>query len=159
MNEPVLIIPKIEAGIVIDHIPVGYGLRLLAILHSYPEMSAVITTVGLNCSSRKLGRKDLIKLQVGDLPPRVREHLALICSGVTIKRIGNYDVREKITARVPDEIVGLARCRNPGCITNSEGDVATRFRRVGPDGGRFRCAYCERVFDLGELPVIVRVPG
>lgn len=159
MNEPVLIIPKIEAGIVIDHIPVGYGLRILAIIHSYPEMSAVITTVGLSCSSRKLGRKDLIKLQVQDLPPRLREHLALICPGITIKRIGHYDVLEKITALVPSEIVGLARCRNPGCVTNSEGDVVTRFRRVEPAERRFRCAYCERVFELEELPVIVRVPA
>ena len=159
MNEPVLFIPKIEAGIVIDHIPVGYGLKILAIIHSYPEMSAVITTVGLNYSSRKLGRKDLIKLQVQELPPKLREHLALICSGVTFKRIEDYRVQEKITAVVPSEIVGLARCRNPSCVTNSEGDVVTRFRRVEPAARRFRCAFCERVFELEELPVIVRVPG
>ncbi len=159
MNEPVLFIPKIEAGIVIDHIPVGYGLKILAIIRSYPEMSEVITTVGLNCSSRKLGRKDLIKLQLQDLPPRLQEHLALVCSGVTLKRIQGYGVQERITTTVPLEIVGLARCRNPNCITNSEGDVVTRFRRETPAGRRFRCAFCERVFELEELPVLVRVPG
>ncbi len=159
MNEQVLIVPKIESGIVIDHIPVGYGLKILAVLRSYPELSEVITTVGLHCSSQKLGRKDLIKLQVQKLPPRLQEHLALVCSGVTIKRIQDYRVQEKIRTQVPAEIVGLARCRNPNCITNCEADVVTRFRREEPAGRRFRCAFCGRVFELDELPVPVRVPG
>jgi aspartate carbamoyltransferase regulatory subunit len=159
MIEPVLHIPKIEAGIVIDHIPVGYGLRILTVIRSYPEMEEVITTVGLNCASAKLGHKDLIKLQVQDLPPRLQEHLALVCSGMTIKRIQGYAVQEKITTVVPAEIVGLARCRNPNCITNHEGDVVTRFRREEPPCRRFRCAFCERVFELEELPVLVGAPG
>ena len=158
MNEPVLLIPKIEAGVVIDHIPVGYGLKILAIIHSYPEMSTVLTTVGLNYTSRKLGRKDLVKLQVHDLPPQLQERLGLICPGVTIKLIQNYQVIRRTTAQVPPEIVALARCRNPNCVTNHESDVVTRFRRMESSTRRFRCAFCERVFDIEELRVIVQVP-
>jgi len=155
MTEKHLLIPKIESGIVIDHIPAGMGLKILEIIHSYPEMSAVITSVGLNYSSTKLGKKDVIKLQTQDLPPRLMQHLAMACSGVSVKRIERYDVVEKLVIAVPDTVVGTARCRNPGCITNHERDVTTRFLCVDARTKRFKCSFCERIFPLEELEVIV----
>jgi aspartate carbamoyltransferase regulatory subunit len=155
MTEKHLLIPKIEAGIVIDHIPAGLGLKVLGILHSYPEMSNVITTVGLNYSSSKLGKKDMLKLQTQALPPRIMQHLAIACSGISVKRVQDYRVVEKLVITVPETVVGTARCRNPSCITNHERDVTTRFRCVDAPKKRYQCAFCEGIFALDELAVIV----
>jgi aspartate carbamoyltransferase regulatory subunit len=151
-------IPKIEHGIVIDHIPAGWGLKLLEIIHGYPEMTSVVATVGLNYVSRKLGKKDMIKLAIEELPPSLLEHVSLIRAGVTIKRIKNYEVEKKFVVQFPEQLVDQARCRNPNCITNHERDVATRFRRVDPKGERFQCAFCERIFPIGELEVRIPEP-
>ena len=150
-----LLIPKIEAGIVIDHIPVGSGLKVLEIVHSYPEMSSVVTSVGLNYSSSKLGQKDILKLQTQALPPRLMQHLAIACSGISIKRVENFRVVEKLVIQVPETVVGTARCRNPSCITNYERDVSTRFHCIDAAAKRYKCSYCEGVFPLDELVVIV----
>jgi aspartate carbamoyltransferase regulatory subunit len=155
MNDTTLLIPKIQSGIVIDHIAAGLGLKVLEILRSYPEMSEVVTSVGLSYSSRKLGTKDMIKLQTQDLPAHIMQHLAMACSGVSVKRIKDYRVVEKIVVTVPDTIVGITRCRNPNCITNHERDVATRFSCIDRAAKRYKCSYCERIFPLAELEVIV----
>ena len=158
MTEKVLLIPKIESGIVIDHIPAGLGLTVLEIIHSYPEMKSVVTSVGLNYSSGKIGKKDMIKLQTLNLPPRLMQHLAMACSGVSVKRIKSYRVAEKLVITVPDTVIGTARCRNPGCITNHERDVVTRFHCIDAAAKRFKCSFCEGIFPLAELEVIVPTP-
>jgi aspartate carbamoyltransferase regulatory subunit len=149
-----LMIPKIEHGLVIDHIPAGRGLQILEIIHRYPELRAVVGTVGLNYSSGKIGRKDMIKLQTEELPARVLQHIALVAPGVTIKRVKNYAVEQKVVATLPEVMTGLARCRNPGCVTNHERDVVPRFRCVDAESARYRCAFCDRVFELRELELI-----
>jgi aspartate carbamoyltransferase regulatory subunit len=155
MTEKHLLIPKIESGIVIDHIPAGLGLKVLEILHSYPEMSAVVTSVGLNYSSSKIGKKDMLKMQTQALPPRIMQHLAIATAGISIKRVENFRVVEKLVITVPETVVGSARCRNPSCITNHERDVVTRFRCTDAPKKRYQCAFCEGIFALDELAVIV----
>jgi aspartate carbamoyltransferase regulatory subunit len=151
-------IPKIEHGIVIDHIPTGWGLKLLEIIHSYPEMTSVVATVGLNYTSKKLGKKDMIKLAVEDLPASILQHVSMIRAGVTVKRIKNYEVEKRFVVELPETLVNQARCRNPNCITSHERDVPTRFQRVDPKGERYRCAHCERIFPVGELEVWIPTP-
>lgn len=153
-EEKHLLIPKIEKGIVIDHVPAGYGLKILAIIHSYPEMTSAVATVGLNLPSSKLGRKDMIKLQLDEFPAAALHHISMVCSGVTVKRIKNFQVEKKIVVGLPDLMVGQARCRNPGCITNTERDAVTRFRCVDAAKKRFKCAFCERIFALQELEIV-----
>ena len=81
-QEKHLLIPKIEQGIVIDHVPAGFGLKILEIIHLYPEMTSVVASVGLNYSSSKMGRKDMIKLQTEELPEPILQHISMACSGV-----------------------------------------------------------------------------
>ena len=59
-NQEVLLIPKIELGIVIDHIPAGEGIKILEIISRYKEMKTVPVTLGLNYKSQKLGRKSAL---------------------------------------------------------------------------------------------------
>ncbi|HEY3446455.1 MAG TPA: aspartate carbamoyltransferase regulatory subunit [Myxococcales bacterium] len=153
-GEKHLLIPKIEDGIVIDHIPSGFGLRILEVIHRYAEMTSTVGTVGLNYTSSKLGKKDMIKLSAEELPAPVLQHISMVCPGVTIKRIKNYQVDKKFTISLPDVMIGLARCRNPSCVTHHERDVVTRFRCVDAASQRYKCAFCERIFALKELEII-----
>jgi aspartate carbamoyltransferase regulatory subunit len=147
----ILLIPKIERGIVIDHIPAGLGIRVMALIGRWPELEDAVVTLGLNYKSTRMGRKDMIKLQAGPLPPRLLQMLALVCAGVTIKRIDRFEVVEKVVVQVPELFDNLARCINPNCITNAEPHVATRFRRIESGSRYFKCAHCERVCSLDEL--------
>jgi aspartate carbamoyltransferase regulatory subunit len=151
--EKVLVIPKIENGIVIDHIPAGQGRRILEIICADPKMKQVVITVGLNFKSTKHKKKDLIKLQTHELSERILQHISLISPGASIKRITNYEVDKKYVLEGPKSFANLAVCGNPNCVTNNEG-VATRFVRAGENGTRYKCVYCERVFDLSELEFV-----
>lgn len=153
-----LLIPKIENGIVIDHIPVGRGVAVLEILQAHDEMQGVTTAVGLNLSSNKLGRKDMIKLWQGDLSDHLVQHISLVAPGATIKRVRDFAVDKKYVVSLPAALDHLVRCLNPNCMTNVESGVRTRFVRVDEARRLYRCAYCERVFGLQRLEPILPVP-
>lgn len=150
MNERHLLIPKIENGIVIDHIPVGFGVKLLDILYSHPHTNQGVISVGLNYSSTRMGSKDIIKLRADDLPARLLQHFSLICPGISIKRIRNFVVDKKFVLEPATELEGVV-CRNPNCITNNAKHVRTQFTRVHQDARDFRCRYCEKVFAVTQL--------
>jgi aspartate carbamoyltransferase regulatory subunit len=147
----ILLIPKIERGFVIDHIPAGFGVPVMALIGRRPELNEAVVTLGLNYNSTRMGRKDMIKLQADTLPPRLMQMLALVSPGITIKRIANFEVVEKVVIQVPELFDNLARCINPNCITNVEPHVPTRFKRIESGSRHFKCAHCERVCSLDEL--------
>ena len=147
----ILLIPKIERGFVIDHIPAGLGVPAMALIGRRPELEDAVVTLGLNYRSTRMGRKDMIKLQAESLPPRLLQMLALVSPGITIKRIANFEVVEKVVIQVPELFENLARCINPNCITNAEPHVGTRFKRLESGSRHFKCAHCERVCTVEEL--------
>ncbi|MBM4355750.1 MAG: aspartate carbamoyltransferase regulatory subunit [Deltaproteobacteria bacterium] len=153
-SNPVLHIPKIEEGFVFDHIPAGLGPRVLELLRSYPELAEAVVTVGLNYRSGKLGSKDMLKIEVTDLPESLIRLISLVGPGITIKKISGFEVVRKLGLELPDAIDNLARCRNPNCVTNTERHVAARFERSGK-AASYRCLFCERVFDLKELELLL----
>jgi len=150
-DKNVMLIPKIESGIVIDHIPAGLGVRLLDIISHYTEMSDTIISLGLNYRSQRLGRKDLIKLQVDYLDPEIIQHISIVAPGVTVKVIKEFAVQNKVVVQPPREIRNLLHCKNPKCISTSEPSVETHFIIVEPATNKVKCVYCERIFDLNEL--------
>lgn len=154
-SERHLLIPKIESGIVIDHVPAGLGPGILELLRSYAGLNDAQITLGLNYESNKLGRKDMLKIIAPELPSKVLAHLSMVAPGVTIKRIDNYSVQGKYSLQPPDHIEGLARCINPNCISNHEQQASASFSRLGETSHKFRCAYCERVFELDELDIVL----
>ena len=156
MNEKnILMIPKIELGIVIDHIPAGKGVKILEIISHYEEMKDVALTLGLNYSSKKLGRKDLIKLQLEFLAPEIIQQISILAPGVTVKAIKNFKVHSKVVVQAPKEIHNLLICKNPKCVTNEEKHVETFFSAVDEQVKKVKCNYCERIFDLYELSCVV----
>lgn len=151
MNEKVLLIPKIENGIVIDHIPAGLGAPILRAIVAHSAAKGAVVTLGLNYKSNKLGSKDLIKLGIDDLPASVLDQIALIAPGVTVKRIKNFDVDKKYVIQTPEVLLNQVRCRNPNCITNHESSIRTEFRAINSQHVQYKCSHCERIFALPEL--------
>jgi aspartate carbamoyltransferase regulatory subunit len=148
------LIPKIEEGIVIDHVPAGRGIHILSAIRSYPGMDKVLMSIGLNYASTKLGKKDILKLSATDLPEEVLEHISLLAPGVSIKRIHNYQVDKKFVIEFPQVINNKLRCRNPNCVTNFEKRVATFFSCIDARARQVKCRHCERIFSLDELELL-----
>ncbi|MFH1469944.1 MAG: aspartate carbamoyltransferase regulatory subunit, partial [Pseudomonadota bacterium] len=148
-----LYIPKIEEGVVIDHIPAGLGPKVAEIICGAPGLQDAMVSLGLNYGSTRIGRKDMVKLHERHLPEGVLDQISLVAPGVTIKRVEGFAVVERVVLDPPRLIVGLARCRNPNCVTNTEAGVITRFVAVDPEARTYRCAFCERAFKLRDLPV------
>lgn len=153
-KDPVLMIPKIELGIVIDHIPAGQGIKVLKILSKAEDLKDIALSLGINYSSEKLGRKDLIKIQTEYLSPELIQQISIIVPGATVKAIKHFNVHSKVVVQAPDEIHNLLQCKNPNCITNAERHVETFFKMVDHEKQVVRCVYCEREFGLRELKAL-----
>lgn len=143
-----LVVEKIENGTVIDHIPAGAGLKVLEIL----KIGGTNYKVALlmNVPSRRLGKKDIVKIAEKQLDEREVNKIALVAQSATLNIIRNGEVVEKSEVRIPKSLVGVSRCPNPKCITNGE-KMETRFSQEDKD--RFRCGYCEMLFEAKELVV------
>lgn len=153
-HEQVLMIPKIELGIVIDHIPAGQGIKILKILSKAEEMKDIALSLGINYRSDKLDRKDLIKIQTEYLSPEIIQQISILVPGVTVKAIKEFKVHSKVVVQAPKEIRNLLECKNPNCITNTERHIDTFFTAVDENGKKVCCEYCEREFELKELKAL-----
>lgn len=139
----------IKDGTVIDHIPNGKGNEIiyrLGLLHHDK-----IVTLGVNFESKKIGRKDIVKIENKELTPTEINQVALLAPRATINIIRNYKRAKKVRIKTPRIIKKLIDCANPNCITNNE-PVETRFVKVNKElPTKYKCNYCERVFLAGEL--------
>jgi aspartate carbamoyltransferase regulatory subunit len=132
----------IEEGTVIDHIPSPLALKVLQILNLSKDG---IMSIGLNFPSKKLGQKDLIKIENMYLKEEETNKIALIAPTATINIIKHHKLAEKRKIKLPDVIIDIMKCPNPICITNHE-TMHTQFTisENSPISGR--CYYCEREF-------------
>ena len=132
----------IEEGTVIDHIPSPLALKVLQIL-GLPNEG--IMSIGLNFPSKKLGQKDLIKIENMYLKEEETNKIALIAPTATINIIKNHKLIEKRKITLPDIVIDIMRCPNPMCITNHE-VIQTQFTISEKSPLPARCYYCEREF-------------
>jgi len=135
-------IQPIKDGTVIDHITAGNAVKVLHIL-GIPKTSSSIVSVAMNVKSR-LGKKDIVKVENRELDTNEVDKIALIAPKATINIIREYEVAEKHRVKLPDEIIGIARCSNPTCVSNSSEPVKSRFKVISKDPTRIKCYYCER---------------
>ena len=135
-------IHPIKNGTVIDHITAGNALKVLHILN-IPQSHYSIVSVAMNVKSR-LGKKDIVKVENRELDPNEVDKIALIAPKATINIIRDYEVTEKHRVKLPDEIIGIARCSNPTCISNSNEPVKSRFIITSKDPPTIKCYFCER---------------
>ena len=152
MNAPrELIVRRIRDGTVIDHIPAGRALVVLRLLGITGREGYRVALV-MNVESRKLGRKDIVKVEGLTLKPEITDVIALVAPTATINIIRDYVVVEKRKVKVPEEVRGVLKCVNPTCITRKKGEPITpRFRKVSENPLVLQCVYCGSLITEDEI--------
>ena len=98
---------------------------------------AIIT----NAKSEKSGRKDIIKVdKVIDID---LDKLGFIDPNVTVNIVKDNKIVEKKKLSLPEEIVNVAKCKNPRCITSIEKELDQIFVLTDKEKNVYRCKYCE----------------
>ncbi len=142
-------IDAIANGIVIDHITAGRGMRIYHLL----QLDALDCSVAIikNVVSRKMGRKDMIKIDAAiDVNTEI---LGYVDPGVTVDIIRGGELVEKKRIEPPARLTNVIFCKNPRCITSTEQELPHVFRLADPENKIYRCVYCEtRADDRGAAP-------
>lgn len=132
-------VESIKKGIVIDHITAGLGYEIYTELglDKIPYTTALIC----NVPSRKLGKKDLIKIEnVIDLN---LDMLGLLDPNASLCIIEGERVVEKIKLTLPEKVSGILHCKNPRCISTIETIEDITFYLVEKEKREYRCEYCD----------------
>jgi aspartate carbamoyltransferase regulatory subunit len=146
VEKETLKVSKLRNGTVIDHIPAKRGLRVLAILGLLENIPESAILIGLNLKSKKLGKKDIIKIEDKALDLDEINKISILAPNATISLIENFEITRKIKSSLTDVIVGILICSNPRCITKSE-NIKTVFYVENKEPIRVRCKYCERIMN------------
>ena len=134
-----MIVHSIEKGIVIDHITAGFGLSVIDRLQIDKSKNTIACI--MNASSKKYGRKDLVKIEnVTDVDLAI---LGLIDPNATVSIIENGNIREKISLKLPEKVVNVIKCRNPRCVTSVETNAPHIFHLTDEVKREYRCEYCD----------------
>ncbi|AEM39374.1 aspartate carbamoyltransferase, regulatory subunit [Pyrolobus fumarii 1A] len=142
MKNSELLVRKIREGTVIDHIPAGRALAVLKILGITGREGYKVALV-MNVESRKLGRKDIVKVEGRMLNPRETDIIALIAPTATINIVKDYVVVEKRRVELPEIVAGVLKCKNPTCISRKENEpIEPKFRVVSRSPVKLQCIYC-----------------
>lgn len=144
-----LYVKKIRNGTVIDHISAGYALDVLKILNITGKESKTVGVV-INVPSKLIGKKDIVKIEGGELKPEDVDKIALISPKATINIIREYDVVDKKKVSLPNVIKGIVKCSNPSCISNKE-PVSSLFHVQEGEPIRLRCHYCNRIMEKRDI--------
>ena len=137
-----LLVDKIRSGTVIDHIEAGRALDVLRILGISGKEGFLVAVV-MNVDSKKLGKKDIVKVEGLELSREQVDLIALISPRATINIVRDYEVVTKYRVTVPSRVRGLLRCVNPNCITNQPREpLETSFTVRGPEPLVLVCDYC-----------------
>jgi len=135
-------VKPINNGTVIDHIAGGQALNVLKILGISGTTGATVSVV-MNVESKKLGKQDIVKVEDRELREEELNRIALIAPAASINIIRNCKVIEKRPVDLPDEIVGVVRCQNPNCISNTHEPIKSRMLVKAKNPVLLRCLYCE----------------
>lgn len=133
-------------GVNIDHIPQGNAwhiIKLLKLQRKYP------VGIGLNLTSKRLGVKDLVKIENYKLSDEQLKAISIFAPGATYSEIKNYQVVKKLQLSVPAEIENLVICPNHRCVSHQ---YRSKFR-FNNDRDKIiaTCHYCEHNYDLSNL--------
>lgn len=149
--EKKLKVAALRDGTVIDHIPSDKLFKVVKILHVDTCVNQI--TLANNLESKKIGSKGLVKIADRALAEDETNKLALICPDAKINIIRDFEVVEKRSLVLPDEIRDIIQCANPNCITNHQ-PVQTSFYVLKENNTtRLKCRYCEREVRAEEVKI------
>jgi len=150
MCEEELRVSKIREGTVIDHISGGYALDVVRILGITGKEKRVMT-IAINVHSKQLGVKDIVKIEGQALNSEELNRIALVAPYASINIVRNFAVVEKLKIKPPQVIVGIVKCVNPVCITNSDEPVGAKFIVEAIDPLVLKCHYCGYVLEKRDI--------
>lgn len=151
MKDKKMEVSAIENGTVIDHIPANVLFKVITILNLHKIDKQI--TFGTNLTSKKLGKKAIIKLSDTFFIDKEINKIALVAPQAKLNIIRDFSVVEKKIVEVPEEIIGIAKCMNPKCITNNE-KITTRFDVVSKTEVKLKCRYCEKITDKDHIEIV-----
>lgn len=146
-----IMVAAIQNGTVIDHIPTEKTYEVASLLHL--ENLTTPVTIGYNYRSNKLGRKGIIKVADKFFTDEEISRLSVVAPNIVLNIIHEYEVVEKKTATIPDDLKGIVKCNNPKCITNNE-PMHTLFHVVDKENGIIKCHYCEKEQDINRVQLV-----
>ena len=132
-------IDSIKNGLVIDHITAGKSMQIYEMLKL--DLLDCSVAVIKNASSRKMGKKDIIKIDSNinvDL-----DVLGYLSPNATVSTIENGVLVEKRHISPPERIVNVIKCKNPRCITQTEQEIKHVFLLTDREKPEYRCMYCD----------------
>ena len=132
-------IDSIKNGIVIDHITAGKAMEIYKFLGL--ENLCCSVAIIKNAPSKKLGKKDIIKID-SDFDVDI-DILAYIDPDATVNIIKNSELVEKKKLKLPEKITNVIKCKNPRCITTTEQELPHIFKLTDKQNRIYRCVYCE----------------
>ena len=144
-------VTAIRNGTVIDHIPGGKAMNVLEMLGISGNTSVPVSLV-MNVPSKKMGSKDIIKVEDRELTQSELDRLALVAPDASVAIIRAYSVAEKMTINLGEEVTNVVSCTFSNCITtNPREPLPHRLKVLSRAPLNLRCHYCGRPQDLDEL--------
>ena len=149
MTRKELVVSALENGTVLDHIPAENVYKALDLLDLKGIENQI--TIGINLTSKVHGKKGIIKIENKFFEADELNRLALIAPEATVNVIRDFKVVEKKKLEMPAEVIGVARCRNPKCVTNHQ-PIETRFTTI-KSGNEISllCHFCEKISEIKSV--------
>ena len=138
----------IENGINIDHIPHGNAWYIMKILNLFNSDSQA--GIGLNLPSKKLGTKDLIKIENRVLTTSEIDAISLFCTGSKVSIIKNFKVESKHVLELPKTVTDVIVCPNKRCVSHEHISKFNTFVNR-KDEIIVKCHYCEKEYKVDEV--------
>ncbi len=132
-------IDSIKNGVVIDHIKSGNAMKIYSLLNL--ESTDWQVAIIKNAPSKKLGKKDIIKIATDDAIDL--DVLGFIDTDITVNVIKDGTLSEKKHIELPKKITDVIKCKNPRCITTTEQGISHVFELTDSANKVYRCMYCE----------------
>jgi len=169
MNEkPWEKMPKIEGGVVIDHVPINRGPLVYLVLLPWLK-EGVTANIRTNIPSKKIGngenygKKWVFKIEKLIDDEKFIENLALVGGKeLTLNYIENYEVVKKYHPELPKVVKeGILRCNNPYCVTTQDHHAGQRseFILENEDPLIYKCKFCGEEIDQEKIDELVLEKG
>jgi len=144
-------VSAIEEGTVIDQITSRSTFKVANILN-LQDIDQVVQ-IGVNLSSKKLGRKGIIKIGGKLLTQEEVNKISLIAPDATVNIIRDSEVVKKFKVAIPDSIEEFLKCFNPNCVSNHQ-NIQSKFHVINKNPIRIRCHYCERHMGEDDIELV-----
>src|SRR4030065_238570 len=150
MSGTMLRVSKIRDGTVIDHSTSGHALDVVKIRGITGREETPIT-IAINVPSKRLKRKDIVKIEGRELKPQEVHKIALIAPHASINIIRDYRVARKDEVKLPGVIDNIVKCANPACIRTSNEPVKAKFYVNSEEPLLLKCHYCGYIVEKKDV--------